>query len=384
MIADKYKDYVIKTRREFHRIPEAGMNEFKTSKLIKEKLTEMGIPYEECAGTGVVGIIEGAKPGKTVALRADIDALSVTEKNDVEYKSQHDGMMHACGHDTHIAMVIAAAKTLLDEKENIKGRVKLIFQPSEEGPVHGAVNMVAEGVVKDVDSIFALHVMPDLKTGTITCDAGPRMASADFFELTITGSSGHAAMPNECVDATVIGASIVMNLQTLVSRELTPLEPFVITIGAFESGSRHNVISGKAVLKGTVRTFNEEVRRQIPGKIERVAKNIAAAYRGDADLDYMYGTKPLSNAEESSAMVRDIATKMLGEDAIITTPVRMGGEDFSEYLYLIPGAIALLGVGNQEKGITHPIHHDCFNIDEDALAIGASLLAEYALEYLEK
>lgn len=383
MIAAKYKDYVIKMRRELHKIPEAGFKEFKTSKFIKDELNKMGISFKECAGTGVIGLIEGSKPGKTIGLRADIDALSVNEKNDVEYKSTHPGMMHACGHDSHAAMLLTAAKVLMEEKNNLNGNVKLIFQPSEEGPVHGAGVMVEEGAAEGIDSFFGLHVMANIDKGKITCDEGPRMASADFFEITVTGSSGHAAYPHDCVDATVIGASIVMNLQTLVSRELTPLEPFVITVGAFESGTRHNVISGKAVLKGTTRTFNNETREKLPEMIERVAKNIAKAYRGDASLSYQHGTKPLINDAKTSAMVRSVGAKLVGEENVVSAPISMGGEDFSEFLYCAPGAIAFIGVRNEEKGITYPIHHDCFNMDEDALPIGASLLAEYAIEYLK-
>ena len=383
-LGKKYKDYVIELRREFHMYPESSFEEFRTSKRVKEELDKMGIPYESLAGTGVLATLKGDKPGKTVALRADMDALEIQETNDVEYKSKNDGKMHACGHDAHTSMLLGAAKMLSENKDSINGTIMFIFQPAEE-VAGGAKKMIEESDFLDnVDSVFGIHVWSDLETGKVSVDAGPRMASADFFDIKVTGRAGHGSMPHQTVDAVVVGSAIVMNLQSFVSREMSPLDSVVLSIGSFHSGTRFNIIAGEAVLSGTSRCFSPEIREQFPIAIERIAKSTAEAYRATAELDYTHGTPPTINDEESALIAQGSVTKLLGESGNISMPKTTGGEDFSFFLEKVPGAFAFVGVRNDEKNANFPHHHDKFNIDEDGLEIGSNLYAQYALDFLNK
>lgn len=383
-LGKKYKDYVIELRREFHMYPESSFEEFRTSQRVKEELDKMGITYESLAGTGVLATLKGDKPGKTVALRADMDALEIQETNDVEYKSKNDGKMHACGHDAHTSMLLGAAKMLSENKDSIKGTIMFIFQPAEE-VAGGAKKMIEESNFLDnVDSVFGIHVWSDLPTGKVSVDVGPRMASADFFNIKITGKAGHGSMPHQTVDAVVVGSAVVMNLQSFVSREMSPLDSVVLSIGSFHSGTRFNIIAGEAVLSGTSRCFSPEIREQFPIAIERIAKSTAEAYRATAELDYTHGTPPTINDEESALIAQGSVTKLLGESGNISMPKTTGGEDFSFFLEKVPGAFAFVGVRNDEKNANFPHHHDKFNIDEDGLEIGSNLYAQYALDFLNK
>lgn len=382
-IASKYREYIIDMRRDFHAHPEASFQEVRTSKRIKEELDKMGIPYVSAAGTGVVATIKGNKEGKTVALRADIDALSVCELNDFEFKSQNEGMMHACGHDGHAAMLLGTAKVLNDMKEQINGSVKLFFQPAEEIG-EGARAMIADGCMEGVDGVFGIHLWADVKTGKISVEEGPRMASADIFKLRVKGKGGHGSMPHQGIDAVLIGSAIVMNLQSIASREISPLESVVVSVGSINAGTRFNVIAEDAVLDGTCRCFNPEIREQLPEIIERIAKNTASAYRAEATLEYNKAIPVTINNKECSAIAKKAVEKLLGEDGVTLMEKVTGGEDMSEYLNRAPGVIAFVGAGNIEKGITYPHHHGKFTIDEDALEIGTSLYAQYAIDFLNK
>jgi len=382
-IEDKYNDYVIKTRRALHQIPEAGMQEYETSRFIKQELTALGVEWNACTETGVVGVIHGRKLGKTIALRADMDGLQVEECNAVDYKSKNPGMMHACGHDAHMAMLLTAAQILKARQDEIHGTVKLVFQPSEEGPVNGSSKMIEAGVMDGVDGIFGMHVSIMLETGKVCVEAGPRMASGDYFEIKVTGFSGHGAMPHQSVDAVVSAAAIVMNLQTLASREVSPIEPVVISVGTFHSGTRSNVISGETIMTGTTRTFSQELRAQLPSMMDRVIQSTAHAYRAKAELNYTFDLKPLINDKKCAAMAKTAAKKVLGESSTEEFVKTMGAEDFSEYLAVVPGMYAILGVRNESKGTIYPHHHGSFQIDEDPLIYGAELYAEYAIEFLK-
>ena len=258
-LAKNVKDYVIDLRREFHMYPERSGEEFRTSQRVKEELDKLGIPYTTAGGTGVIGIIKGEKPGKTVALRADMDALEVYEKNDIPYKSKTDGLMHACGHDGHTAMLLGAAKVLSMIKNELKGCVKLFFQPAEE-IAQGALKMIDDGAMEGVDSVFAIHLWSGLPMGKISVEAGPRMAAVDVFDITVNGKGGHGSAPHEGVDALVAASDIVMALQTIVSRELSPLEPVVVTVGKLVAGTRFNVLASEAKLEGTNRYFNQKLK----------------------------------------------------------------------------------------------------------------------------
>lgn len=382
-LAKKYKDYVISMRREFHRFPEASLEEYRTSKRIKEELEKFGIAAEIMGDTGVVATISGKNNGKTVALRGDIDALSVTEATNTSYSSETPGLMHACGHDTHAAMLLGAAKILKNMENELNGNVKLIFQPGEE-VARGALKMVNCGVLNNVDNIFGMHISSDLPAGSVSADAGPRCASADIFSIKITGKGGHGARPDQCVDAVVVASAIVMNLQSIVSREFSPLEPVVLTVGSIVSGSRFNVIAQTATLEGTTRCYNLSIRENFPKIIERIAKSTAEAYRATAEVTYTLGVGPTINNSTYSDLAKTSASKLVGESNVIYRPPSTGGEDFSEFSNRVPGVMVNLGARNEEKGIIYPHHHEKFDVDEDVFEIGSALYAQYAIDYLNQ
>lgn len=383
-IGKKYKDYVIQMRRELHMNPESSWEEFRTSQRVKEELDKMGIPYISVAGTGVLATIEGKEKGKTVALRADMDALEVTETNDVPYKSQNPGKMHACGHDGHTAMLLGAAKIFSEIKDELKGTVKLIFQPAEEVAA-GAKKMIAESDFMDtVDSVFGIHLWSGVPVGKVSVESGPRMASADLFKIKVTGKAGHGSMPHQTVDSVVVASAIVMNLQSMVSREFSPLESVVVSVGSLHSGTRFNVIAGDAVLDGTTRCFNPEIRAELPGIIERIAKHTAAAYKAEATLEYTNGTPPTINDEDCSKTATGSVEKILGKEGVQLMEKTTGGEDFAFFLEKAPGAIAFVGVRNEDIGACYAHHHDKFNIDEDGLEVGTALYVQYAVDSLNK
>ncbi|MGF6906848.1 M20 family metallopeptidase [Fusobacterium sp. PH5-44] len=380
-LSKKYFDYVVSMRREFHMYPEPSMEEYNTSKRIKDELEKIGVEYKSIAGTGIIATIKGNNPGKTVALRGDIDALSVIEETGKEYASKNYGMMHACGHDTHGAMLLGAVKVLNEMKDEINGTVKFFFQPGEEVG-KGAAAMVAEGAMEGVDSVMGIHISSDMPTGTINVESGPRMAAGDIFKITITGKGGHGAHPEQCVDSVVVGAATVMNLQSIVSRELSPFDPVVVTTGSIKSGTRFNVIAPTAVLEGTVRYYRPEYKNQISKSIDRIAKLTAETYRATAELEYNTLVKATINDEKCSLIAEKAATKIVGSNNIISILPSTGGEDFSEFSSIAPGVMARLGARNESKGIIHPHHHGKFDVDEDSFLYGVAFYAQYALDYL--
>ncbi|WP_251861412.1 M20 family metallopeptidase [Clostridium sp. Marseille-Q2269] len=380
-ITKKYKQNIIDLRRKFHKYPEASLKEYNTCKMIKEELDKLGIENKVVANTGIIAEIKGAKTGKTIALRADIDALTVTELNDCEFKSKNQGLMHACGHDCHISMLLGAAMVLKDMKDELKGTVRLIFQPAEE-VAKGAKMMIKEGALDGVDGVFGMHVWSDIEVGSVCVQPGPLMASADIFNIKVTGRGGHGSAPHQGVDAVVVSSAIVMNLQSIVSREIDPLEPAVVSVGSINSGSRFNVIASESILAGTTRCFNPEIKEKFPEIIERVAKNTAATFRAEAEVEYNSGTAPVINNEEYSKMAEG-SLKKVGAKSIVVEKI-MGGEDFSEYQEKVPGVLALVGVRNKHKDAIYPQHHPHYTVDEDALEVGASLYAQYAQDFLDK
>ncbi|MCC0672815.1 amidohydrolase [Clostridioides sp. ES-S-0145-01] len=382
-ITNGYKDYVIKLRREFHENPEKSMEEFRTSKRIKEELDKIGVPYVSSGGTGVVATIKGNNPGKTVALRGDMDALQVVECTEVEYKSKNEGLMHACAHDGHTSMLLGAAKVLNDIKNDINGTVKLFFQPGEEVG-KGARAMIKDGAMEGVDGVFGIHLWSDVECGTVSVEEGPRMASADFFKITVKGKGGHGSLPHQGVDAVLASSALVMNLQSMVSREVSPLEPLVVSVGILNSGTRFNVIASEAVLEGTIRLFNPELRKQIPTILERIAKSTAEAYRAEAELEYGYLTPAVINDRECSKIATEAVIKLFGKESIALFEKVTGAEDFAEFMNIAPGALAFVGARNEAKRACYPHHHGCFNIDEDALEIGTALYVQYAVDFLNK
>ena len=381
-ITKKYKDYIIEKRRYFHMNPEPSFNEYNTSKVVQEELKKLEIPFEIFAKTGIIATIKGKNPGKTVLLRADMDALEVCEKNNVSYKSQKEGLMHACGHDGHIAMLLGAAHVLNEIKNDISGEIKLFFQPAEE-IAKGAKAVIEESKITDsIDAAFAIHLWQGIPVGKISLESGARMAAADLFSIKVKGKSGHGSMPHETIDAVVVASAIVMNLQHLVSRNTNPLDTLVVTVGKLTAGTRHNIIAGEALLEGTIRSFSDEVWKKVPEQIERVVKNTAAAYDAEAEIDLVRATPPLVNNQDISDILKASAEKLYGEEVVTKYEKTPGGEDFAYFTQAVPGALAFVGIRNDEKGINSPHHNETFDMDEEALEMGANLYAQFAIDFL--
>ena len=382
--ADRAEPYVIEMRRYFHAHPEVSTKEYETSKRIGEELTKMGLEWRHCGlETGIVCDVKGKFPGKTFMIRADIDALTVTEDTGLPFTSQNPGVMHACGHDCHIAVMLGAAKMLSELRDQIHGMVRICFQPAEE-TAQGAKSMVEQGALEGVSACFGLHVWSDADAGKVSIDAGPRMASGDKFTIDVIGKSGHGAQPHHCVDATVVAAAIIQNLQSMVSREIDPTQTAVVTVGTVTSGSRWNVISGSAHMEGTTRCFDPEVRQNFPKVIERIAKNTAAAYRADAKVTYDFLVPPTINNPAIVPYAQGAAKEIFGDDWDAHYGVTMGGEDFSYFLEKVPGCFALLGVRSEAADSVYPQHSCHYKVDESALIKGSMLHVMTALSYLEK
>lgn len=381
-LAKQTETYIIEQRRHFHMHPELSLEEFETTDYIVGQLDEMGIPWIRPTSTGVIGTITGNGAGRCVGLRADIDALNVTEQTGVDYASRNVGKMHACGHDSHAAMLLGAARILNGLKDQFAGSIKLIFQPAEE-VAQGAQDLITAGNwYEEVDNFFGAHIWSLMPSGTVSVEAGGRMAAADWWDIRITGKSGHGSMPNQGVDAAVIAAAIVMNLQALVSRETSPLDPLVITTGTIQAGTRFNIIAGEAALTGTNRYFSREIARTIEGDMRRIAEGTAALYRGKAELSYRFMTPPLINDTASSALAHNAALKIFAPSQIVHEAATTGGEDFAYYIQDKPGCFAFIGCADEAKKTNVAHHHECFNIDESVLADGAALYAQYALDFL--
>ncbi|HSJ38680.1 MAG TPA: amidohydrolase [Planococcus sp. (in: firmicutes)] len=391
MILEAIKKYIadnneelIEIRRKLHSEPELSWEEYRTSDYVAGYLTELGISCRKTEPTGVIGELIGGKPGKTVALRADMDALSVEELTEnLAYRSKEQGKMHACGHDAHTAMLLIAAKALVSVKDELAGTVRFLFQPAEEVAT-GAREMVKQGAMEGVDNVFGIHIWSQSPTGKVSCTPGPSFASADIFTVRLTGRGGHGAMPQACIDATVMASSFVMNVQSIVSRTVDPKQPAVVTVGKMTVGTRFNIIAENAVIEGTVRCFDPAVRDHIEKQLEVYAKNTAELYGGTAQLEYIRGTQAVINDAESAEHAQRVAAEAFGPDALYVEDPTMGGEDFSFFLDEAPGCFALVGAGNPQKDTEWAHHHGRFNIDEDALATGAELYAQYAYSYLNK
>ena len=375
-LAHEVFPYVVEMRRDFHRNPEPSFEEFRTTDRIAEELDKMGIPYRRFEPSGLVGDIVGGKPGKCIFLRADIDALSVKEESGVEFASEREGFMHACGHDTHAAMLLGAAKVLNSIKDELCGTVKVLFQPAEELAM-GAKHIIAQGAIEGADAGFGMHIFAQQPVGQLGITSGVIHPAADYYKLDVHGVTSHGALPDEGVDATVAAAAIVMNLQTISSREFSPLEPVVVTVGTLHSGQRFNVISNHAELEGTVRLFNEELHQKIPGMMARIAENTAAAFRCTAELDYQFKSDMLVNDEAMTELARGAARKVAGEEHIAPIRRSMGGEDFSAYTHIVPCAFVALGGGGEA-----PQHSEKFCIDESAFETGVAMYAQVAVDFL--
>jgi amidohydrolase len=368
-------------RRHLHTNPELSFQEFETSKFIQARLTEWGIPFTLPADTSVVGLIEGSRPGPTVAVRADFDALPIQEQNQFEFKSGRSGVMHACGHDAHAAILLGLT-LLLSQNRDFPGRVKLLFQAAEEQPPGGAIGLVKAGVLDDVDHIIGLHLMSDQPIGTALISAGPVSANSDRFTCTITGRGGHGAMPHTTVDALLVAAETVGSLQAIVSRRIDPTKAAVVTVGSFHAGAAPNVIANEATFTGTVRTFESQVQETVIAEMERVIAGSCQAAGATYELDYMKGYPALVNHPAEADVLARAARAVLGGGEVKPQEPMMGGEDFAYYTQVKPGAYLWLGAGNEAKGITAAHHHPKFTVDEDALPHGLEILRRATLELL--
>lgn len=378
----KYKDYILDLRRYFHTYPELSFEESNTSKKIKEELDKIGIPYETYKNSNaVIGIIKGKNPGKTIALRSDMDALPVTECTGLDFSSKNIGCMHACGHDAHMSSLLGAARTLNNLKDELNGTVKLLFQPGEEVGT-GSKKLIENGVLNGIDSIFGIHVISDIPCGKIAIDAGAKMASADNFKIAVKGKGCHGAKPNQGVDAIVAASSVVLNLQSIVSRNIDPLEPAVVTVGSLAAGTQYNIVADSAVLTGTARCFSNEIRNELPNLLKRVVEKTAESYGATADVDYKFTVGPVINDNDLSKIGENAVSKILSKDALLTGTRLLISEDYSNYLTKVPGIFALVGAGNPDKGASYPHHNEKFTVDEDCLVISSALHAQYAYDYL--
>ena len=373
---NKIKDYIISTRRDFHKHPELAFNELRSAEIISKELHSLGFDvYEGVGKTGVCGILTGAHDGPTIALRADMDALPIKETSNISYKSKNEGIMHACGHDGHMAMLLGAARILALKKTKLEGKVKFIFQPAEEG-LGGAEYMIKDNVLDGVDAIYGAHLWNYQPTGTIGVKSGPVMAAADLFEIIIKGRGGHGATPHGTVDAILVASHIVQSLQSIVSRNTNPLESTVVTVGKINGGYNFNVISDKVILKGTTRAYSEENRSLIKKRMKEILDGISKSFGADIMLDYKDGYPPVINETECSNYVLNAAKQVVGNGAI-DPYLTMGGEDFSYFLQKKPGCFFFIGSApNEYEPQSVPHHCSHFDIDEESLLIGTSLFVQ--------
>lgn len=378
--ADRIFDKVRGYREHIHAHPELSYQEHETMKYVSAQLSLLGIEHQtEIGNTGVVGIIRGdhhEQNASCVALRADLDALPITEANDVPYRSTVDGVMHACGHDVHTSILLGAAEILQEIRNELPQPVKLIFQPGEEKNPGGATYMIRDGALENpkVDRIFALHVFPDMNTGEVGFKEGLYMASCDEVHVTIIGKGGHGATPHRCIDPIFTGAEMITSLQQIVSRKCDPKIPCVLSFGHFEALGATNIIPEKAHIKGTFRTMNEPWREEALELIENSIRSIAKSNGAEVDLNISRGYPYLENHPETTARMRTLAKEYLGEEAVHELPIRLTAEDFSYYSQEVPSCFFRLGVRNEEKGIVHGVHHPQFDIDPEALRLGIQMM----------
>ncbi|MCC8126758.1 MAG: amidohydrolase [Clostridiales bacterium] len=377
----KNREYLVEKRRYFHKHPELSWQEFETAKTIRQELTCMGISYDT-VGTSTVATIQGPENKPVIGLRCDIDALPIRESRDSSFRSEKEGVMHACGHDSHIAMLLTAAKILSEHRDELLCTVKLIFQAAEEAASKeraGAMEVLSSGLLDDVDTVCGMHIFPMIPVGKISVDPGARYTSMGFMKIKVIGKAGHGAMPQFSVDPIYVGCKVVDALQSIVSRETNPMDTVVVSVCSFHSGSAANIIDSSATLLGTVRTFNPEIRKTLPEMMERIVKNTCAAYRADYEFE-MYADLPATITDERCAAIgREAVVDFLGEEAVYHYPGTPGGEDFSYILERIPGIYAFIGCRNEEKDCIYPLHHDQFDLDEDAMVNGVGFYLEYLL-----
>lgn len=384
MNIDQIVEEAVDFRRELHRFPELSDEEFDTSERIQKQLKALDIPYETgFAGTGVLGIIEGGHEGKTVGLRADIDALPIHEASGEPFSSENEGVMHACGHDAHTSMLVAVGKVLMERRDEIHGTVLLIFQPAEEkSPTGGSQRMMDEGIFdgREPDVLIAQHVWPGLPVGQFGVMAGPIMGNSDRFKLIIKGSGGHASMPNDTVDAIIVGTQVVNALQTIVSRNSDPFEPAVVTVGKFQAGSQHNVIAETAEIVGTIRTQSNETKALVKERFHKIVNNVTEAMGASVDIEYLDGYPATVNSGKWADQMHGTISRLYGEEALPDLRPSLAGEDFGRFLLKYPGVYYWLGtsVGEGQK----PLHNPSFRVNENAFKYGIEAMSQGAIDTL--
>jgi len=380
------KEEMVRLRRDFHQNPELGLKERRTAGVIERYLKDLNLTVSaNIGGTGVVGLLKGGKPGKTLLLRADMDALPIPEQTDAAYRSLNKGVMHACGHDGHMAILLTVARILSERRESIPGTVKFVFQPGEEG-FGGAKLMIADGVLENprVDAAMALHLFTSIPSGVIGVRPGPIMASMDNFTITILGRGGHGAIPDEGVDAILMSAHVITALQSLISRETSPLNPLVVHVGTIRGGNAANVVADRVVLAGTVRTLDDRLRRSIPQSMTRILDGIIPAFRGTYEFEYEEGYPAVVNDETMTELARETAKKVVGRENVREVERGMISEDMAFVLREVPGCFFYVGAGGRGQGVYAPHHNARFDFDEDALMIGAEMMTRAAMTYLER
>lgn len=377
------QEKMVKWRRHLHKHPELSFHEYETARYIEEILKSYSeLTIQKLTETSVVAVLKGAKPGKTIALRADIDALPITEEADVEFKSENPGVMHACGHDTHTAMLLGAVDTLVKMQDDLSGTVKFIFQHAEELPPGGAVELVRAGVMDDVDMVFGLHIFPMIPTGMIGISPGAFSSASDIATLLIKGKGAHGSMPDLAVDPILIGSEIVINLNHIISRNVSPLANSVISVGAFHSGTVANIIPDTAQLELTIRNNDPKVHEFMKNRMEEVIAGVCKMYGAEYEFDYTYGYDAVINDEKAVELVKEAALKTVGEENFFLMSPMMGGEDFSAYTQIRPGAFFVLGGGSADDGYRYINHHPKFKIDEDCFSSGAAMHVQLILDLL--
>jgi amidohydrolase len=375
------RNELVTVRRDIHKHPEIGFDEHRTSAVVQAQLKAFGLETKVIAGTGVSALVEGKKPGKTLMIRSDLDALPIQEENTYPYKSVNDGVMHACGHDFHVSILLGATKGLVQNRPD-RGRVKLNFQPAEEG-LNGADSMIKGGIMKSpkVDAVLGYHIWQELPVGKVGVVTGPAMAAVDRFQITIRGKGGHAAYPQGSVDPVLAAAHIVTALQSIVSRNVDPLDSAVVTVGQIHSGTAFNIIPPKATMEGTVRTFSKQAGRTVPKRFKEIVTGVARSMGATATIDYVREHNALVNDARMSEFVREVARDVIGKKNVVDAEPSMGGEDHEAYQAIAPGCYTFFGAGTP-KGEAFPHHHPRFNPDEGVLEVGVAVMTEAAKRWL--
>lgn len=370
---------VIGIRRALHSIPEPAYKEKKTARYISNVLKDLDIQHKFVNGTGIVAEIDTQKSGHNIAVRADMDALPIEEKTGLDFSSEHVGYMHACGHDGHMAILLGLIMTLSKLKDKLTGKIRFIFQPAEEKPpMGGAKGMITEGVLSDIDFILGYHILPSIETGKLSILSGNVMAAADEFEIKVIAKGGHASCPEKTVDTILVAAKIVDALNSIVSRMIPPFEPVVISCGEIHGGYAFNIIPDEVTIKGTVRTFNKEIRAVIPQKISNIIEGITKAFAAEFKFDYITCYPPLTNDEKTSEFMRNVASSIWGKESLVNIKPLMGSEDFSAYLEIVRGCYFFIG-GAKGSDTNSYLHSSFYDFDERALKIGITTLAKAIL-----